>query len=289
MPELPEVECLRRTLEPTLVAARIESVRVRRRSFVEASGFADASEARAARSAPLAGTVIDRLERHGKEIAIVTSGAGPALRVRLGMTGGMRLEPESLRPPRLAHEHVRWTLSGPGGRFFLRHSDPRRFGDLTVFPTSSFLDHDRRLRLGPDALDSRPDELAQSLSERLGKTTRALKVALLDQSVVAGLGNIYVDESLFRSGLSPIRPSCSLDRVEIGRLAMSIREILQAALRDGGSTLRDYRNALGEAGFAQERHQVYGRVGHPCIRCGALISGMRLGGRTTASCDRCQQ
>lgn len=289
MPELPEVECLRRTLEPTLLAARVEAVRVRRRSFVEAVGFESACESRAARARPLADTVIERLERHGKELAIVTAGSGPALRVRLGMTGGMRLEPETRRPTRLPHEHVRWTLSTPRGRFFLRHADPRRFGDLVVFPEASRLDRDRCHRLGPDALANQPNQLAARLSESLGATARALKVALLDQSVLAGLGNIYADESLFRAGLSPTRPARSLDRPELHRLAGSIREILLAAVGRGGSTLRDYRDAQGQAGSAQTEHQVYGRVDLPCLRCGHLISRTNLGGRTTAWCGHCQQ
>jgi formamidopyrimidine-DNA glycosylase len=289
MPELPEVECLRRTLEPVLVSARIESVRVRRRSFVEAAGFEDASDALSARAAPLAGSVIVRLGRHGKEIAIVTSDSGPALRVRLGMTGGMRIEPATIRPVPLPHEHVRWTLSGPGGRFHLRHTDPRRFGDLLVFPDASTLDLDRDRRLGPDALGTPPSRLAELLSKPLGATARPLKVALLDQSVLAGLGNIYADESLFHAGLSPVRPARSLDRSERERLAASIRLILQDAVGRGGSTLRDYRDAQGRPGSAQTQHRVYGRVGEACFRCGLPISGTTLGGRTTASCSRCQQ
>ena len=289
MPELPEVECLKRTLEPLLFAARIESVSVRRRSFVESSGFTSSHEARAARTRPLLGATIERIERHGKELAIVEAGSGRALRVRLGMTGGLRIESASRRPSPLAHEHVRWTLVGSQGSFFLRHADPRRFGDLVVFPDHRALRSDRERRLGPDGLSHAPADLAEQLVPRLAATRRALKAALLDQSVIAGLGNIYADESLFRAGLAPSRPACSLTPAEALRLAEASVAVLEAAVRQGGSTLRDYRDAQGRSGSAQDDHQVYGRVGSPCPECGQIISGMVVAGRTTAFCGRCQQ
>lgn len=289
MPELPEVECLRRSLEPLLVGSRIESVLVRRRSFVGSSNFASSDEARQARARPLVGAVIDRLERHGKELAIVERGSGRALRVRLGMTGGMRIEPANRRPSRLPHEHVRWTVSSPKGLFFLRHSDPRRFGDLVAFPNDESLRSDRSRRLGPDGLEHTADRLASLLEPRLAATTRAIKVALLDQSVLAGLGNIYADESLFRAGLLPRREASSLSAAEILRLAEASTTVLAAAVERGGSTLRDYRDAQGRAGSAQDEHQVYGRVGLECPRCRRPISGTTLGGRTTAFCGHCQQ
>ena len=288
MPELPEVECLRRTLEPVLVAARIESVSVRRRSFVEAAGFATRPDKQAARGAPLLGATIERLERHGKELAIVEASSGRSLRVRLGMTGGMRIEPAIRLPPPLPHEHVRWTLESPLGSFLLRHVDPRRFGDLVVYPDHETLRTDRMRRLGPDGLAHSAHDLAERLRPRLAGTSRSVKVALLDQSVVAGLGNIYADESLFSAGVSPHREACSLDRDEVFRLAEAIGAVLSAAVRRGGSTLRDYRDAQGRAGSAQESHQAYGRAGLPCFRCGNPLSGANLGGRSTAFCRHCQ-
>lgn len=289
MPELPEVESLRRTLEPVLVGAMLESVRVRRRSFVHSSGFASRDEARQARAHPMLGATIDRLERHGKELALVETGSGRALRVRLGMTGGLRIEPASRRASPLPHEHVRWTVVSPRGAFFLRHADPRRFGDLVAFPDHLSLHADRERRLGPDGLSHAADALAELLAPRLAVTRRAVKVALLDQSVIAGLGNIYADESLFRAGVSPLRPACSLTTKEILRVAEASTAVLAAAVRQGGSTLRDYRDAQGRPGSAQDTHQVYGRVGSACSRCGNNISGTVLGGRTTAFCNHCQQ
>ncbi len=289
MPELPEVECLRRSLEPMLVAARIESVSVKRRSFVEAAGFATRADEKAARGAPLLGATIERLERHGKELAIVEAGSGRALRVRLGMTGGMRIEPASRRPTRLPHEHVRWTLDSPHGRFLLRHVDPRRFGDLVVHPDHESLQVDRMRRLGPDGLAHSAGDLAERLGPRLAATSRSVKVALLDQSVVAGLGNIYADESLFMAGVSPLREACSLAGDEVLRLAESIGAVLSAAVSRGGSTLRDYRDAQGRSGSAQEAHRAYGRAGLPCLQCGEAISGTTLGGRSTTFCRHCQQ
>lgn len=287
MPELPEVECLRRTLEPALAGASIAAALVRRRGIVEVRGAAGL-EASRERSAPMRGAAIARIERHGKELAIVEHGERRALRVRLGMTGGLRVEPWSARPAPLPHEHVRWTIESPSGRLLLRHADPRRFGDLAVFCDHRLLVADRG-RLGPDGLLSAPTALSASLSARLARTRRALKVALLDQSLVAGLGNIYADESLFAAGLSPLRPACSLKASEVGRLTEAIVKVLGDAVEAGGSTLRDYRDALGRRGAAQDRHQVYGRGQAPCFRCGTELQGTRLGGRITSFCGRCQQ
>jgi formamidopyrimidine-DNA glycosylase len=173
-----------------------------------------------------------------------------------------------------------WRLDD-GSRLLFR--DPRRFGGLWALPTRGALDR-RWATLGPDALSIN----ARSLGNRLDTTTRDLKAALLDQGVVAGLGNIYVDEALFLARLHPLTPASSHSRSEVGRLATAIRTILRRAISDGGSTLRDYVDAQGRPGRRQLSHAVYARAGKPCIRCSATLIGSRVAQRGTVICPQCQ-
>ncbi len=163
--------------------------------------------------------------------------------------------------------------------------DPRRFGGLWAFPTAGALRAARWAQLGPDALRV----TAAQLRPRLHATRRPLKSALLDQHLLAGVGNIYADESLFRAGLHPRRPAASLSRQEVAGLAAAIRFCLQTSLAAGGSTLRDYRDADGRSGFAQAAHAVYGRGGLPCFTCGARLRIGQTAQRTTVHCPRCQR
>lgn len=288
MPESPEVECLRRSLERDLMSARVVAVRVFRGDVLRAVGF-DRGRDREQRR-PLLGASIGGLERHGKELAILEAGPdGRVLRVRLGMTGGLRLDPivPGRALARLPHEHVRWTLEGASGRLALRHVDPRRFGDLVVFTDPESYRHDRA-RLGIDGITASPRAMATRLGRDLARSRRSLKAALLDQGVVAGLGNIYADEALFRARLDPQRGCRTVGTGEWQTLARSIREVLRQAVKAGGSTLRDYRDARGVAGSAQRAHQAYGRAGMPCLRCGATLQSTLIAGRTTIRCSSCQ-
>jgi len=278
MPELPEVECVRRSLE-VLEGAVIESVEVRRRDFVSSS---KASE----RRHPMAGATIDRIVRHGKELALVERGPR-RLRMRLGMTGRLLVERtnDGRGPARLPHEHVRWIARGTGDtRWVLRSVDPRRFGDLVVFETEEDFEQDRT-RLGPDALSIRSRELAQALSA----TRRAIKIALLDQKVLAGVGNIYADEALFAVGVHPATPANRLARDAVSRLSAAIRSLLRRSISAGGTTIRDYRNGSNEPGTAQRHLKVYGRQGEACHRCRTDLEHTVMGQRTTTWCPKCQQ
>lgn len=283
MPELPEVEHLRRSLDPWIVGALFESVALRRRGVV---ALRDASRRTMAayERALLIGAEIAATRRHGKQLALVATD-GRALVVQLGMTGSLAIERGAQPRGMLArHRHAIWQLSGgPLGPVRLSFRDPRRFGGLTAYATEAELDATWR-RLGPDGL--RID--AQSLWNALQRTSRAIKTALLDQSLVAGIGNIYADESLFAARIHPETPANQVSLAQSEELSSHLRAILNRAVHAGGSTLRDYRDAFGNPGAATQTHAVYGRAAEPCMRCRQPLVGQTLGGRTTVHCPACQ-
>jgi formamidopyrimidine-DNA glycosylase len=184
------------------------------------------------------------------------------------------------------HRHVVWTLDS-GRRLVFR--DPRRFGGIWTFDSQPALLAARWASLGPDALAITP----RRLREALGATARPIKAALLDQSLIAGLGNIYVDELLFRCRIHPLTPAdrlaadhCAADGPR--RLVAAMRRLLHSAIARGGSSVRDYVNANGSRGRFQQRHHVYGRAGLPCRRCAAPLISRPVAGRTTVFCPICQ-
>jgi len=326
MPELPEVEHVRRTLESIVVGRKVERVRVVRRDVIAtardpAGGFARNRSARSARrdAAPsrlaggdlLVGTTIERIDRHGKRLAIIGAN-GRALDVHLGMTGMVCVVPARGTLP--DHTHILWTLGtteeldtplpakrhplpqgervrngarehaagASGVRMVFR--DPRRFGGVWICGSIDDLRARRWGELGPDALEIDGAEL----SARVRGSRRAIKAALLDQSVIAGVGNIYADEALFDAGIHPEAPADGLTRAHLVRLAGAIREVLGRSIDAGGSTIRDFANPEGAAGSYQEHHVVYGRGGKPCVRCRASLVSTSVAQRTTTFCPRCQ-
>jgi formamidopyrimidine-DNA glycosylase len=301
VPELPEVETLRRSLRPHLLGARILSASLRRRDVLTTPGDPRGGFTRS-RSAPrprprpvlpahlLQGATISALERRGKQLAILADD-GRALVVRLGMSGQVLLAEDPRRATRgLDHVHAVWRLAPrpdhgrpPATDRCLLFRDPRRFGGLAFLPSREALD-DHWSALGPDALTITADLLGRRLA---GRDT-PIKAALLNQAILAGVGNIYADESLFEAGLHPLRRAADLDQAEVNRLAAAIRSVLRAALAAGGSTLRDYRDADGLAGTAQHAHRVYGRTGRPCPRCGLPLASRVIAQRTTTFCTTCQ-
>lgn len=266
MPELPEVETVRRGVDAHAVGRRIEAVRIRRRDVVRGD------------LRPMAGQVLSAASRHGKQLALITD-TGPLACVHLGMSGSLRVAPD--RTPRANHVHAVWVLDGG---LELRFRDPRRFGGVFGFPDLQQLRTARWNALGPDATVINPS----NLHRRLASTTRALKAALLDQQLVAGLGNIYVDELLYAARLNPMRPAHTVDRPAAKRLVARMRPLLQTAIDAGGSSLRDHVGADGAAGAFQDRHRVYGRGGQPCRRCRATLSVAAVAQRTTVWCPGCQ-
>jgi formamidopyrimidine-DNA glycosylase len=275
VPELPEVESTRLSLEPALLGRRVARVEIRRADVCQ-NGAGRACSARDL----LEDGVIGALVRHGKQLAVVARD-GRAVVVHLGMSGSLRAIGASTDGA-ARHVHVTWRLDR-GGTLAFR--DPRRFGGIRAYRS---LDDVRRgpwADLGPDATRVTAD----ALRERAGRSKRAIKAVLLDQGVLAGVGNIYADEALFRAGIRATRRADRVTREEYGRLAVAIRRTLALATRMGGSTIRDYVDGAGGRGRAQDVHAVYGRAEEACLVCGGTLKGIRLGGRATVYCPRCQK
>lgn len=292
MPELPEVERVRRGLESALLGRRVERVRVFRRDVIARpsdpwGGFARArsNPAPGSRRVPaaelLGGQAVVEIRRHGKQLALIGDAGGSVL-IHLGMTGQVLVTPPRVRLSSSDHVHVAWHLEG-GGRVVFR--DPRRFGGVWTCPTTEVL-ASRWALLGPDALTARETDLAT----RAGGSSRAVKAALLDQRVLAGVGNIYSDESLHAAGIHPERACRTLSAECWSVLARAIRSVLEAAIEAGGSTLQDgmFTDSAGVAGTFQARHNVYGRAGNVCRSCGQTLSSAIVAQRTTVWCPDCQ-
>jgi formamidopyrimidine-DNA glycosylase len=286
LPELPEIDHLRRTLEPVLLGSVVRRVKLTRPDIVRCSrSRSRRPEPRVRPSSLLMGEKIERLQRHGKELAIVSRG-GASVCVHLGMSGQLWHCPPGERLRCRDHVHCVWHLgneAGNRGRLVFR--DPRRFGGLWCYASLADLTEVRWSRLGPDAL--RID--TRSLRKLLAGTRRSIKATLLDQGVLAGIGNIYADEILFAAGIHPQSVASGLPPDRCRRLAGEIRRVLATAVRNGGSTIRDYVDGNGAVGSYAMRHRVYGRAGEPCTVCGQSLCGVTLAQRATVLCDRCQE
>ncbi|ADM08375.1 formamidopyrimidine-DNA glycosylase [Parvularcula bermudensis HTCC2503] len=286
MPELPEVETVRRGLAPSMAGAMIERVELRRPDlrFPFPNGF----------SQRLEGNRILSVDRRGKYLTLPLS-TGETLIMHLGMSGRFLVSGERA-PGRfyhasagdVAHTHVRFTLQIPAeGRGHVAYADPRRFGFMDLVASGELATCRHFAQMGPEPLSEAftPDHL---VAEARGRRT-PLKSFLLDQSTVAGLGNIYVCEALWRARLSPRRLAASLGPKRATRLVAAIQDALEDAIEAGGSTLRDYHAADGAMGYFQHRFDVYDREGEPCRQCGRSISRFAQSGRSTFSCTTCQR
>ena len=281
MPELPEVEVVRRDLSPVVAGRTVVSVWVGRdRSVRRASSpdaFVDA----------LRGRAVTGLDRVGKFLVVQLAGDGlDAVVVHLGMSGQLRVA-ESADEPRLAHTHVVWALDD--GRQ-VRFVDPRTFGQMWVAPIPVAGGRPGALgHLGPDALDEVED--AETLAPALAGRRVAVKLRLMDQTALAGLGNIYTDEILFRAGIAPARPSGSLTAADVAAVVEATQAVLPAAIAARGSSLADaqYVDGRGRLGRYQEQHAVHARAGAPCPRCGETIARLVMGGRSASWCPGCQR
>jgi len=265
MPELPEVQTIVQSLAG-IVARRIDAVQVNRQDVIRPAGFDLGSH--------LTGRAVANISRRGKKI-IVQLDNGHRFFIHLGMSG--RLTLQSAATPVQPHTHLIVQL----GQNQLRFVDPRRFGGIFWLGAEGSADHE----LGPEPLLMRPGDLAR----RLRGTRRSIKTALLDQSMIAGLGNIYADEALFSAGIDPRVAANRLSGEQAARLSRAIKQVLRRALRHRGSTLRDYRDANGRAGQFQKLHRVYHRHGQHCIHCQTPIKRIVLGGRSTHFCPKCQK
>ena len=268
MPELPEVQTVVNDIVPVAVGAKIVQVELLRPEFVQPAAIP--------LEKLLTGQTIASIHRRANRI-IFTLGDGQKFLAHLGMTGRIAIAASSA--PRQKHTHVVLTLQRKGKLAELHFCDPRRFGEIRWLGTHH----------GEDGLGVEPLTLTtRQLVELLRRPRRPIKSVLLDQSVVAGLGNIYADESLFRAGIHPLTWACHLDEAAVGRLCRAIKQILSKALQHRGSTFRDYVDAKGGKGGFQDRHQVYGRSGQPCRQCGRSLQRIVLGGRSTCFCLHCQ-
>ncbi|RMF86049.1 MAG: bifunctional DNA-formamidopyrimidine glycosylase/DNA-(apurinic or apyrimidinic site) lyase [Nitrospinota bacterium] len=272
MPELPEVETIVRDLQSVLPHHTITTVHLSLPRLVQSDPQRFLTD--------LPGRHIEEVGRRGKHILISLQG-DLLLWVHLGMSGRLFLAPH--RQPVAKHTHLILTFAGR--EYELRYWDPRTFGTLALGRRKEIWQHPRLRRLGPDLLQVSLPLFQDRLRSRKGK----IKPLLLDQSFCAGLGNIYADESLFAAGIHPARPVSTLSDREIERLYRAIRSILHLAIAHGGSTVVNYTRGDGSPGTFRALHQVYRRQGEPCPRCGTTIVRIRLGGRGTYCCPRCQQ
>lgn len=272
MPELPEVETVRRQLLPSIQGRTIRRVEILREDFVE-SGLELVPKLRGAKCLDL--------WRRGKFLFLET-GAGVTAMLHLGMTGRLTLAPSKETAPR--HTHAIWRFSGGGD--VMRHYDPRRFGRMAFYRTERLAEDSPLGRLGVDALSVTKVQFRSLLTGR----ARMLKALLLDQGVIAGLGNIYIDEALYGAEIHPRTSSCLLSREHCDALWRCMRRVLRDSIRAGGSSIDDYRWPDGRPGWYQIRHRVYARKGEPCRRrgCGGTILAEQIAGRTTHYCPRCQ-
>lgn len=276
MPELPEVETIVRGLEKKLGGAIISTVRELRDGMVEGD--------RERFFAALPGSQIREARRRGK--LVLLSLVNPRAKTQdetlvfhLRMSGALLVREKDALPD--AHTRVIFGLEDGRQLFF---DDVRTFGICRLLNEKEKETWPFWKNLGPEPL-----EISQKDFDALfARAKRPVKSLLLDQTVIAGIGNIYADESLFRAAIHPLSPGCALTKPRLKKLREAVKEVLAEAIEQCGSSIRNYRDANGNAGAFQTRFRVYGRAGRPCARCGATLEGMRLNGRSTVFCPRCQ-
>ncbi|MBI4518826.1 MAG: bifunctional DNA-formamidopyrimidine glycosylase/DNA-(apurinic or apyrimidinic site) lyase [Deltaproteobacteria bacterium] len=273
MPELPEIETVRRSLLPRLVGRRIEAAVVRERRLRRPipPDFA----------ARVVGQRIEAISRRAKYLLFHLS-RGDCMLAHLGMSGALLVRATGKAPQ--CHDHVCMRLTG---RIELVLNDPRRFGLLAVARAEAVAELPELQRLGPDPLD--PGLSTAALYASIHRSRRALKNLLLDQAVLAGVGNIYASEALFRAGIRPTRRGNRVRLAEVAPLLQAIRAVLAEAIAAGGSSISDYRDGNGRPGSFQLRFCAYDRAGQPCRKCGAVIRRVVQTGRSSFYCPACQR
>jgi len=268
MPELPEVETTRRGIEPHVRGRRIADVRVH-----------DSRLRWPVRLPPLGGREVVAVTRRAKYLLFaLTEGT---LLLHLGMSGSLKLVPRGTAPAK--HDHVDVELDSGS---MLRLTDPRRFGSLH-YVADAPAQHRLLKRLGPEPLSDEFDGAYLHARSRGRKV--AAKSFLMDAHVVVGIGNIYANEALFTAGVRPTRRAHRLSAAQCDRLAGAVKDTLAAAIRHGGTTLRDFVGGDGQPGYFRGELEVYGREGDPCVRCGTRLMGIRTGQRATVYCRKCQR
>lgn len=274
MPELPEVETICRGLRAQLVARRIEHVVVRSADVIHQKDITPTDFA-----AVLEKQHISAVERRGKYIVMVLDDGWLVCHLR--MTGKLLVRERGSVPDK--HTHL--VISLDDGKM-LHYHDVRRFGGFCYYRENPLLQPPLQL-LGPEPLSDDFD--ATVFRESCRGRRRPVKSHLLDQAVVAGIGNIYADEILFRAGVRPRKSAMRISQKEAAAIVAATKSVLAEAIAAGGSTIRDYVNSEAKQGGYQLAHQVYGRAGKPCLRCGTLLKQVTVGGRSSVYCPHCQK
>jgi len=286
MPELPEVETVRRGLEPVLVGARLTRVRQNRPDlrFPFPERFIER----------LDGATVERIDRRAKYL-LAALDTGETWITHLGMTGRFTLDGAQLgefeedAPIAGKHEHMSLCAIRADAATRVGYADARRFGFMGLIPSAGIAEHPWFAAMGPEPLGN--GFSGAHLAEVFAGKTQNIKVSLLDQRIVAGLGNIYVCEALYRARISPLIAAGKLTRPRLETLAAVIRDVLNDAIIAGGSTLKDFANVEGGQGYFQHRFDVYGREGEPCRapECSGVVARIVQGGRSTFYCPSCQK
>lgn len=269
MPELPEVEVTRQGITPYLVEQTVIDLVVRNPSLrwpVPAI------------AKQIIGQVIRQVRRRAKYLLIDTD-AGTSI-VHLGMSGSLRILPHNT--PVDKHDHIDLVLANG---YILRFNDPRRFGAWlwSELPEEA---HPLFTKLGPEPLTNAFN--VNQLAEALAGKKKAIKLCLMDNHIVVGVGNIYANEALFSAGIHPEAQAGNIDIARLALLVTEVKKVLTHAIKQGGTTLKDFTNADGKPGYFAQKLHVYGRGGETCTLCGNILSEIRLGQRTTVFCGICQ-
>ncbi len=276
MPELPEVETVKETLKTLVLNKTIAHVEVSWPKLVKHPDDVLIFQHE------LASQTIQDIKRRGKFLLFYLNDV--VLVSHLRMEGRYTFVPNDQNEPIDAHTHVIFKFTDGSE---LRYRDVRKFGTMHVFKKGEEWSSPPLVHLGPEPLEE--SFTPQVLKNRLKKTTRSIKQALLDQTVVTGLGNIYVDEALFRARLHPETPADLVSSQKLAQLTKAIQDTLREAVEMGGSTVRTYLNGQGRMGMFQQKLYVYGREGEPCKECGKPIKKIKHGGRGTHFCSICQK
>lgn len=279
MPELPEVEALTRSMERLALGGVFSDVKFFRRDlrltipreFIESNFI---------------GQKVTRIYRRSKYMLI--EGGEVVLIIHLGMSGYMT--ESSSAEPTAKHTHAIFRLEKANSSepsVYIHYVDPRRFGMILACDQGDLKTHPMFLRLGPEPLGF--DKLSDYLFQKSRGKTVAVKNFIMNANIVVGVGNIYANEALFLSGIHPEKPAGRITRAAYKRLGFNIEKVLKAAIQAGGTTLRDFRKPSGEPGYFSVSLQVYGREGENCVKCGYPIEMIRIGGRSSFFCPKCQK
>ncbi|MCG3117895.1 MAG: Formamidopyrimidine-DNA glycosylase [bacterium] len=274
MPELPEVETIRRGLERVLIGQRIRQIKVRETRFRQPVSVFKLQKW-------VAGQQVEALHRRAKYLLCELKNHSHLV-IHLGMSGRLLYCKKTL--PLQKHDHIRFIFANDHE---LRFCDPRRFGMVDAVPPGQLADYVHFQNLGPEPLS--PDFTAAYLAGRAQKLSRPIKNFLMDAAIVVGVGNIYASESLFRAGINPQKPSGKLRHPEWAKLARAIRQTLKHSIATGGTTLNDFHNSDGGMGYFQQHLMVYDRAGEPCLVCKNKIRRIVQAGRSSFYCPRCQK